>query len=39
MRALSTSQLQPTNNLNISTSTTLNAGSDDPRLVQMLQQY
>jgi hypothetical protein len=27
------------NNLNVATSTTANAGSDDPRLIQMLQQF
>lgn len=31
--------LQPSNNLNIATSTTANAGADDPRLIQMMQQY
>ncbi len=33
------SGIQSSNTLNIATSTTANNGSDDPRLLQMLQQY
>jgi hypothetical protein len=33
------SGIQSSNKLNIATSTTANGGSDDPRLIQMLEQY